>query len=211
MITDISKLDAKKLLDTIILMQKAVGVTISHENISFSQRNDNIVYYKINGKSQGRVYVHHKNDEEYEVQMSADDPNGNFIIFKNINKTLHWYLDTDLTLKSQFVVLRECKNESTPYEFCLQIVAYLDIFNCLEHITYMYFGYNKEDEIIIEKTKETLLSLDDEDIIGRYRYQQFKHLENFNQMFDDIHGPIQNPLTMEEIKNRITLLEAIIY
>lgn len=220
MITQVNALPIQPLLNKIIALQKAVGVIITEDNIRFAMKNPETSYYMVNGKSQGRVYLdsYTKRGEDnaryvsaFEVQLSADDLNGNFHLFKNIKKAVHWYLDDKLNLKQQLVVIQEKLNENQPFAYCLQIAAYLDGKNQIEKITYMYYGYDKKEDIVIEKTGSKLMSIEDETLIARYRYQKFMQPDAFNQMFDDIEGPPLNPLTREVIESRLSVLEAIKY
>lgn len=220
MITQINELPIQPLLYKIIALQKAVGVIITDDNISFAMKNPETSYYKINGISQGRVYLdtytkRGKDNKgyasEFEVQLSADDLNGNFHLFKNIKKTIHWHLDDKLNLKQQLVVVQEKLNEKQPYAYCLQIAAYLNGEDQIEKITYMYYGYDKKEDIVIEKRGSMLMSIEDETLIARYRYQKFMQPDAFNQMFYDIEGPPLIPLTREVIENRLSVLEAIKY
>lgn len=218
MITELDDIPLHKLLDTIIALQKAINVTVTHDEISFTQKNNETTYYRINGKSQGRVTVnnHCKSETsetglETEIQLSADDVHGNFLLFPKINKSLYWYMDATLELKSQFTVVQDKRNEHDPYAYCIQIVGYLDKYNNLEKITYMYYGYSKESHVVLEKTGQLLLSIEDENLLARYSYHQFKNPESFKEMFDDIEGPILKPLTNDEIEKRLTILEALKY
>lgn len=216
MIEELDDIPLDKLLDTIIDLQKAINVTVNRDQISFTEKNHETIYYRINGKSQGRVTVNNhcksstsETGYETEVQLSADDIHGNFLLFPKINKSLYWYMDDTLELKSQFTVVQDKRNE--PYAYCLQIVGYLDKCNNLEKITYMYYGYTQESHKVIEKTGQQLLSIDEENLLARYSHHQFKHPESFSEMFDDVEGPMQNPLTNDEIEKRLTILEALKY
>ena len=218
MITELDDIPLDKLLDTIIALQKAINVTVTRDQISFTEKHNETVYYRINGKSQGRVTVNNhcksKTTEsgfETEIQFSADDIYGNFLLFPKINKSLYWYMDDKLDLKYQFTVVQDKRNEHEPYAYCLQIVGYLDKYDNLEKITYMYYGYTQESQKVIEKTGQQLLSIEEENLLARYSYHQFKHPESFSEMFDDVFGPILNPLTHDEIDKRLTILEALKY
>lgn len=218
MITELDDIPLDKLLDTIIALQKAINVTVTRDQISFTEKNHETSYYRINGKSQGRVTVNNhcksatsETGYETEVQLSADDIHGNFLLFPKINKIVHWYMDDKLDLKSQFTVVQDKRNESKPYAYCIQIVGYLDKYNNLEKITYMYYGYTQESHKVIEKTGQKLLSIEEENLLARYSYHQFKHPESFSEMFDDVEGPMLKPLTSDEIEKRLTILEALKY
>jgi len=220
MITQLNELPIQLLLNKIIAIQKAVGVIITEDNISFSMKNPETSYYKINGKSEGKVYLdsYTKKSQDksgyvsaFEIQLSADDMNGNFHLFKNIKKTVHWSFNDKLDLKQQLIVIQERLNEKEPYASCLQIAAYLDDSDQIESITYMYYGYDKKEDIVIEKKGSMLMSIEDETLIARYRYQKFMQPAAFSQMFDDIEGPPLNPLTKEVIENRLSILEALKY
>jgi hypothetical protein len=219
MINELEDIPLDKLLDTIIAIQKAIKVHVTRDQISFTEKNHETLYYKINDKSEGKVHLnkHCRSDtsptgEITEIQLSADDVNGNYPLFTGIRKSVHWYLDENLDIKQQFIVVQESLNKNSSYDYCIQIVAYLDKDYNIVKITYMYYGNsNKVNQKIIEKTGLLLSSLSEENMFARYRYHQFKHPETFNQMFDDIEGPLMNPLSNEDIESRLTVLEAVKY
>lgn len=219
MINEIEDIPLDKLLDTIIAIQKAIKVHVTRDQISFTEKNHETLYYKINGKSEGKVYLnkHRRSDtsatdEMNEIQLSADDVNGNYPLFTGIRKSLYWHLNENLEIQQQFIVVQDTLNKKDSYAYCIQIVAYLDKDYNIEKITYIYYGNgDKNNEKVIERTGLLLSSLIEENMFARYRYHQFKHPETFNQMFDDIEGPLMNPLSNEDIESRLTLLEAVKY
>jgi hypothetical protein len=220
MLNELEDIPSEKLLATIIALQKAIKVHVSVDQISFTEKNHNTLYYKINGKSEGKVHLnqHCRSTtpegelmEITEVQLSADDYNGNYPLFSGIRKSLYWHLDEELELKQQFVVVQETLAKNV-FANCLQIVSYLDKDYNIEKITYMYYGNNdKSNEKVFEKTGSMLSSFDEENLFARYRYHQFKQPETFNQLFDDIEGPVISSLSNEDIESRLTILDAVKY
>jgi hypothetical protein len=220
MLNELEDIPSEKLLATIIALQKAIKVHVSVDQISFTEKNYNTLYYRINGKSEGKVHLnkHCRSltpdgnlTDITEIQMSANDYNGNYPLFSGIKKSLYWHLDEELELKQQFVVVQETL-EKDMFANCLQIVSYLDKDYNIERITYMYYGNNdKSNEKVFEKTGSMLSSFDEENLFARYRYHQFKQPETFNQLFDDIEGPVMNSLSVEDIESRLTVLEAVKY
>ena len=221
MLNELEDIPSEKLLATIIALQKAIKVHVSVDQISFTEKNYNTLYYRINGKSEGKVHLnqHCRSTtpegelmEITEVQLSADDYNGNYPLFSGIRKSVYWHLDEELELKQQFVVVQESLNRKDSFANCIQIVSYLDKDYNIERITYMYYGNNdKSNEKVFEKTGSMLSSFDEENLFARYRYHQFKQPETFNQLFDDIEGPVMNSLSVEDIESRLTVLEAVKY
>lgn len=220
MIDKLSDIPNEIILNRLTAIQKAIGNNISPDDIGFSVKNPDTYYYQVNSKPTGKIYLNkyppppeniEKRTVPLEIQVSADDLDGNFHLFKNIKKSVYWYFDENVELYWQFTVIQEKLNESAPGASCLQIVGYLDQFNNLEKITYMYYGNIRSESVVIEKTGNMLLSIEDETLIARYRYQKFMQLDAFNQMFDDIEGPPQHPLSLKEIENRLDVLEAIKY
>lgn len=219
MINELKDIPLQQLYDMIIAIQKAINFTVSVEQITFFEKNHDTLYYQIGGKSMGKVYLNKycqsttsPTGEENEIQLSADDTYGHFKIFSGIKKALHWYFNDSFELKQQFTVIQDSLNHEDSYTYCLQMVAYLDKDYVIKKITYMYYGNgHKENERVIERTGDLLSSFDEENLFARYRYHQFKNIEAFNQMFDDIEGPVIKQLTNEDIENRLTVLEAIKY
>ena len=219
MLNEIEDIPLDKLLDTIIAIQKAIKVNITRDQISFTEKNYKTNYYKINGNSEGKVHLntHLRSEtsptgESTEIQLSAHDVSGNYPLFTGIRKSLYWYLDENLDIKQQFIVVKHSLIKKDRYTYCIQIISYLDKDYNIEKITYTYYGNgDKSNEKFIEKTGPLLSSLSEENMFARYRYHQFKNPETFNQMFDDIEGPLMSPLSNEDIESRLTLLEAVKY
>lgn len=219
MLNSLEDIPLEKLLKTIIAIQKAIKVHVTPEQITFTEKNYETLYYKINGKSEGKVHLNkHRHSETSttgeitEIQLSADDTNGNYPLFSGIRKSVYWHLDENLDIKQQFIVVQDSLNKKDSYAYCIQIVSYLDKDYNIEKITYMYYGNgDKVNEKVIEKTGTLLSSFTEENLFARYRYHQFKHPETFNDMFDDLEGPVMTTLSNEEIESRLTVLEAVKY
>lgn len=209
-IEKLKDIDIQDIKNMIKFIQNKIDIKVNDSEITFWEKDDTTIYYKIKDKTEGMVKLYPN-----ELMLSAGDVKLKFPMFTGIEKSLYFYFKMDFSPNViKAVVQKNKKTVSTqkiPSEM-VQMIATIDINNNIQEISYFQYmsDYDGgETHLIIER--KDCMDIENENILALMYYYKFLNPENYKTLFEDVVGPTLYQPNLEEIKQCIDILHAMEY